>query len=370
MAQILEILDRDEELGPSRLAHFKLRDGESIASEVVLDRANITPYFIDAPSKRLIFADLPDDIDLTTVPFVYVAQREHATRLIAVPFDELLALADKVTAPQKLILIYSTGRAGSTLMSQILNQLDGVSSFSEPDFFLNLVPMAYQGDNRLDYGDLLKHCVKLFTYPYAQQTVAMKFRAECIDIADLFHHTFPDSKNLFMYRQAIQWASSWYRILIKRGKLQPRRVEQTIQGTTLFTGRADHFEQFIPDDAQTIDFAIGTMGRYIFYLEAYYRAIEQGVPFFALRYQDLNTHREMMLRKLFEYLELPDSQLASALAGFEQDSQAGTILERDGDTGNQATLPDDQADHIRELLAGHRLKLTPETILPHTVLVE
>jgi len=368
MAQILNIIDRKDELGPSRLEHFELREGGNISSEIVIQHDHITPYCIDAPSRRLIFADLPPDIDLTDVPFVYVAQHDHATRLIAVPFDDLADLANQVTAPQKLILIYSTGRAGSTLMSQILNQVEGVRSFSEPDMFLNLVPIAYHADDRLEVDDLLQHCVKLFTYPYADQTVAIKFRAECIDIADLFHHAFPDSRNLFMYRDAIQWASSWYRINIKRGKLTRRTVEQARTGTTLFTGRSRHFDQFIPDDAETIDFALGTMGRYIFYLEAYFRHVEQDVPFFALRYQDLNTHREVMLHKLFDYLELPDDELNSALQGFERDSQAGTILGREHDTGNRQSLPDAQIQRIRDLLEEHPLHLTPDTILPHTAL--
>ncbi len=367
MAQILEILERDEELGPSRMAHFKLRDGDTIPSEVVIQHDNITPYFIDAESRRLIFADVPAEIDLTTAPFVYVVQREHATRLIAVPFEDLADLAQQVDAPKALILIYSTGRAGSTLMNQILNQVDGVSSFSEPDFFLNLIPMVYHADDRETYVELLTQCVKLFAYPYADQTIAIKFRAECIDIADVLQQAFPYAQNIFMYRDAIQWASSWYRIIVKRGKLTSRTVEQARTGTTLFTGRSDHFEQFIPQDATTIDFAIGTMGRYIFYIEAYFRAIDQGLSFFALRYQDLNTQRETMLRKLFDYLDLPDEQLIAALAGFDKDSQAGTVLERAGDKGNQQQLPDDQVAHIRELLEGHPLKLTPDSILPATI---
>lgn len=368
MAQILEILDRKQDYGPTRLDYFTLRDGDEIASEIVIQRDHITPYCLDHTSQRLIFADLPDDVDLSTAPFIYLTQLEQARRLIAVPYSELADLADQVYAPEKLILIHSTGRAGTTLMNQILNEIEGVKSFSEPDIFLNLLPITHHAENRLDYLDLLKHCVKLFTYPYADQTVALKFRGQCIDIADLLHQVVPDAYNLFMYRDLISWTNSWWTLAQKNNRKLTANIEDMRDGLVNFVGHADDLDYLVADDETEIDIYVGMVSRWLYHIERYYRAVEQGIPFFTMRYSDLNTHREVMLKKLFDFLDLPQSQLQSALQGFEKDSQAGTWLTSEGQKSAQQQLTAHQITIIEQLLTKYPRLVKPDELLPNTVL--
>ncbi len=367
MAQILKIIDHEERFGPASLMHFTVEAGEQINAKIVLEHKHISLYCIDHAAQRLIFTDLPPDIDLTNVPFVYNAQMENATRFIAVSYDELTELTSSLTLPENILLVYSTGRAGSTLMSQILNEIDNVVSFSEPDVFLNLVPIIYHADNRHDYNYLVEHCFKLFMHQYADKTVAIKFRGECIDIADVIRQVLPSAKNLYLYRHTIEWASSWWRVFSGFGGTGTRSFEQASAYGINFTGRISTLKHVIGDNTDDVSFVSFITSLYLFYLEGYFRAHEQGVPFMAMRYQDLNNHREIMLTKLFDYVGLPQTQLASALNGFERDSQAGTALERKNDKGNTERLNDESVKIITDILSNHPLKLTPEIILPSTI---
>jgi hypothetical protein len=49
-------------------------------------------------------------------PFVYQAQYDQAERLIAVPYETFTQLARDLPDVRRLILIYATGRSGSTLL--------------------------------------------------------------------------------------------------------------------------------------------------------------------------------------------------------------------------------------------------------------
>ncbi len=88
-------------------------------------------YCLDDAQRRAIFVELPDGIDLTTAPFVYVTQYEQAQRLIAVPYDRFCELAHQLPLVEHLILIYISGRSGSTLISHLFNELNTVASLAE-----------------------------------------------------------------------------------------------------------------------------------------------------------------------------------------------------------------------------------------------
>jgi hypothetical protein len=64
-------------------------------------------------------------------------------------------------------------------------------------------------------------------------------------------------------------------------------------------------------------------------MEDYTRHLRSGVPFLALRYDDLNNARAASLKRLFAHCDLPVDAVGPALAAFERDSQANTMLSRD-----------------------------------------
>jgi hypothetical protein len=369
MATILEIEERlgQQLVGAASLQHFTLRKGSAINSEIVIQKDSITPFCLDHESRQLIFADLPPHIDLSSAPFVYHAQREFVTRLIAVPYDDLPDLAKRVKSPEKIIFVYSTGRAGSTLMNQIFNEIDNVTSFSEPDVFLNFVHIAYNADNRGELSDLLTDCFKLFVYPYANDMVVIKHRGECIDIADLFHKAFPSAKNLFMYRQATDWVASWRRIILELEVPDNILVDQLRSWHKDLRGHTDLIDAFIFKNTQTVKISAGMALWWMLYVDAYLTMYEQGVPFLALRYRDLNEDRRKVLEKVFEYVDISPDKVEQAMRGFEKDSQAGTGLQRAEEGGNTQQLDDANQKLVADTLAKHPKQFHPDMILPGTL---
>src|SRR5207244_458004 len=106
-----------------------------------------------------------------------------------------------------------------TLLSHALNELDTVLSLSEPDVATQFVHLrsAYSG-RETELRELLDCTVRILFKPTASKspsTVALKLRSEGTQILDLFQATFPQVKNLFLYRDAIGWVTSFYRVFTR-----------------------------------------------------------------------------------------------------------------------------------------------------------
>src|SRR5829696_1390647 len=94
----------------ARLNDFTLTAGDAVNADIVRINPNISLYCLDEASKRAIFVELPPDVDLAKVPFVYQTQYEHAQHLIALPYDSFTQLAGELPKVTDLIMIYMTGR--------------------------------------------------------------------------------------------------------------------------------------------------------------------------------------------------------------------------------------------------------------------
>lgn len=370
MAQVLEITNRNDERArySASLGHFESREVGPIPSEIVIQHDHITPYCLDHDSRRLIFTDLPPELDLTTVPFAHSDQWRRARRLIAVPYEELHALSKQVPLPSRLVFVFNASRSGTTLLNRILNQMDGVCSFAELDFFTNLNWLDQVHQDRDELADLLCQCVRLFAYPNADQIVGFKFRHSCVEIADLFHRVFPAAKNLFMYRNAIDWSASWRRLAIEGGSIDDVDRDEVRKHWVWVTERTrSNLGLMLGAGAETVPSLTAQLLQWIDSIEGYLRAYEQGVPIVALSYEDLNEHPTETLALVLEYLGIPRAQLELALLGFDGDSQAGTVMQRRGGKPNTIELDDSQKRTVIEALAKHPRQLVPDPILPGTL---
>ena len=118
----------------------KVADFYAARSETIppLPWQTFAPPFPRLP-REAIFAEVPATVDLTETPFVYLRQYETANRLLAVPFAELLGVASELPPIDRFVMMYMTGRCGSTLLSHAFNAVDGAVSLSEPDAPIELV---------------------------------------------------------------------------------------------------------------------------------------------------------------------------------------------------------------------------------------
>lgn len=147
-------------------------------------------------------------------PFYYLYARRHATHAVLVPWERQSPPFD---APQEPVLMFSSGRCGSTLLTGILAEA-GVPSVSEPDFYTQYTagclfggqPEFYRGPARRAV-DAVMHDLAAALTPGG--TVLVKLRAEvCYAVRPLLALAARRPKTLFMIRDIEPWARSSLRI--------------------------------------------------------------------------------------------------------------------------------------------------------------
>jgi hypothetical protein len=121
------------------LEDFTTQGADVASADVLLRNPQLSLYSLEVARREAIFAELPAAVDLTEAPFVYMRQYETADRLLAVPFAELLSVASELPPIDRFVMMYMTGRCGSTLLSHVFNAMDGAVSLSEPDAPIELV---------------------------------------------------------------------------------------------------------------------------------------------------------------------------------------------------------------------------------------
>ncbi len=113
--------------GKSSLAgpdHFDLKQEHSVPADALLTTPNLSLYSFDDETRRAVFVETSPKADLTTAPFYYRAQKEHARRIFAVPYETFNTLAENLPDPPRLVLLHSVGRCGSTLLCSALGAFE------------------------------------------------------------------------------------------------------------------------------------------------------------------------------------------------------------------------------------------------------
>jgi len=176
--------------------------GEADPSVVVMD-PTISLYCLDHAARRVLFVQVPEGVDVTSPPFFYLAQYEHAVRLLTMPYEVFHHVASGVELSAPLVFIHSTGRAGSTLLSKAFAEMASVTSLSEPDIYTQATALRLSGGDADEIQALLKSATKILFNPaftHESSFHVVKFRSFVIEVGDLLHRAFPGAANLFLYR--------------------------------------------------------------------------------------------------------------------------------------------------------------------------
>jgi len=354
---------------------FSVSPGDETDADTILANPNISLYCLDDVNQAAIFVELPDDIDLAVAPFVYQTQYEQALRLLTVPYETFRQIGYALPAVQNLIMIYMSGRSGSTLVNAILNRLDGVVSLSEPDVATQFVHLRdANGQRDPELRELLDCTMRILAKPTPFKTpthFAVKVRNEGVQVMDLYQTTFPQAKNLYLYRDALGFITSFYRIFKRAGFPEMSPLEEYFQmAQKLFRLDAQRMIPLLDTNVQQISIPEQLTLWWLLSLEEYLAQYNRSIPVLAVLYSDLISTREQVVSAIFEFCGLPMSQLAAALTAFEQDSQAGTDLARENPAeGNSQRLTDDQLEDIVRILQRHPFINDPDYVVPGTLQV-
>lgn len=140
---------------------------------------------------------------------------------------------------------------------------------------------------------------------------AIKFRNQCTQIADLFDVAFPGASHLFMYRNAVDWTASFYRLMHRYGVLETIDASESATWLSHYFGRPIDMGRLygapLPDVlSQAESLALSWLAT----MERYLTLYEQGVSFAAIRYEDLVAHPERMVSALFAHCGLAPDKVA------------------------------------------------------------
>lgn len=131
---------------------------------------NLDPHFavfavVQGPNK--------DVLKHTTGPFMYINQFKLCSELIRLPIESFLRLAEEIGDPVgKLVILSNTGRCGSTLLTQLFEELPHTVAISEPE-----VLMAFTHGKDFDdeepkrKQEILQACIRLLCKNHRGQDI-------------------------------------------------------------------------------------------------------------------------------------------------------------------------------------------------------
>jgi hypothetical protein len=195
------------------------------------------------------------------------------------------------------------------------------------------------------------------------RTLAVKFRSQASIQAEVFHRGMPEASCVFLYREALSWANSFYRMMRKYG-IPPVLTgdRRTFCWGVVAPGQDPaRIKDLLDLEAEEVPLEDALAPGWAFNMEDYLRHLRAGVPFLALRYDELTADPQGSLERLFRHCRLPLEAVEPALAAFEQDSQAGTWNARDVQV---ESLSEAQIAKLADLLARDPSGLRPDLRLP------
>jgi hypothetical protein len=360
----IEACTRQTDIDITSFANFRFGVGQAVSSRIALE-PGWTPFCIDVERRQMLFLDVPPEADLSQAAFVYAMQARFARRALLVPFAALEELASSVPAPQRLAFVFNIARCGSTLVNAMLNGVEGVWSLSEPDPFFDLVMRRHLLDPA-EVPDLVHACVRLsFRPPPARRvhTMAIKFRSQSLLQAEHFYAAFPGAAFVFLYRDGVSWTRSFWYFLQNLGMPPVLAGESLRFHWWMESAAADPalLQPYLDADGSVPIERVQAPG-WAMHIEEYLRLFEAGVPFLAIRYNELQADREATAARLLRHCGLPTAAHVGVLDAFARDSQAGTVIARDRRDASPFT--DAAADEFRATLARHPRIKSPDLLLP------
>jgi hypothetical protein len=341
-------------IGLADIKDFGLGEDGQVAAETILENQHITLYTLDLDHGQAVFIETPPDADLSQAPFYYLAQYENAVRVLTVPFATMIQLAQSVTVDdERLVLIHSVGRAGSTLASQILAQVEGVINISEPDALTWLVIARYfQPDNKDGLSALLDATVRLLCKTPAQTAWVIKGRSFVIELADWLNEIYPQTKNLFLYRDAETWLQSGMRAYddeVERTDEEQTAAEnearEALKPGTPLIARYDPEKHLSTVGLLTL--------MWLSVMERYVKLHEAGIEMLAIRYASWSSAPRETAAAMLDYCGCHPTDTALIDDVLNRDSQAGTSLSKQAIGQKQKVIQADVLDQMNRHLQDH-----------------
>jgi hypothetical protein len=331
-AQLLDIIYRyklDLVLEPSGPGNFITFHNGFVSPSYIL-QDNVTLYYVT--ETEAVFIESPEDINVSHSDygsFIRVAQFENARRIVKVPIEAFHKMAEDLGDPKgELVFVTNTSRCGSTLLSQMFEESGACIGFSEPDA-LNAIT-NYRGKMPQEKLDtLIRSCIRIQCKPLRNRTIAayiLKPTAHTIDAVPLFKRVYPDSKQIFMYREGLKVAQSLIRtstqipmfaLTLILTKLHPRLAEMGVEAMGL---PAKDFKVRLTSPMVFCAYGWAT------FCKKYLELRKNGIKIDAVKYEDLVKHPLESMKVIYGYCNLPQDLAEKSIKALSKDSQRHSPL--------------------------------------------
>ncbi|PCJ19661.1 MAG: hypothetical protein COB04_05665 [Gammaproteobacteria bacterium] len=399
LAQSYKVIAHTPRVIPAEMAspfHFLKRPlGQVDFLDLMIHHGRrISPYCLDDKRRCMLFIETEEGIDLLNAdPFFYEAQRDHAIRIYAVPYGSLGLLADLLANPPsqqhqqeqeqeqqqqqshpthkvKPVFLHSTGRCGSTLLSQLMDSVKGVISISEPDFYSQAMILSNtESDRDEELKQVLNSCTRLLSYhlscTHKNSTLHLiKLRSWTIFGARLLEWQQHKARHLFLYRQPLPTINSFLNAYFSKRQYQFWRrfkldtvllsvlgsipwTSQTLGATVPLFNHPDYSRNGRQDAAQYFTL------QWLSHMSAAEKIKRDHPQFFAefIRYEELKENPSALLEQIMSELQGDNYQFSNPDQGLDailsRNSQQGSRMQSKG----EYLLSKKDTNHINALLA-------------------
>jgi len=347
---------------------FRLRETGQRPAREILENPHITLYSLDFENGQAVFVETPADVNLSQAPFYFITQFEEAKRVLTIPFDTMLQLAQSVSVDDnRLISIYSVGRCGSTLASQIFAQIPGVINISEPNALSQLViarnSRAYSED---DLVALLKATVCLLCKTAAETAWVMKGQSFVIELGDWLHEIYPQTKNLFLYRHAETWLRSGLRAYSygAEGTDEERKARENQRREVLgpLVPSIAHYDAKLP-----LSHAEMLALMWLSAMERYVQHCGMGIEMLAIRYASWRSAPRKTAEAMLDYCQCRPTDMTAIYETLDRDSQAGTGLSREAIEQRKRVIAERELEELHWHLRNHAFIHEADFEVPNTL---
>ncbi len=370
MATTFEITDRPRNAS-FRLAdirNFRLREIGQLPVGKILENPHITLYGLDFENKRAVFVETPADVNLSQAPFYFHTQFEKARQVLTIPFETMIQLAKSVTIDDnRLIFIYSVGRCGSTLASQIFAQIPGVTNISEPYVLSQLViARNTKAANENDLIALLEAAICLLCKTAAETAWVVKGQSFVIELGDWLHKIYPHTKNLFLYRHAETWLRSGLRaygrgVEVSDGENRARDKQRRELLGPLVPAIAQY------DGSRPLPHA-GTLSlMWLTAMERYVQYCDMGIEMLAIRYANWLSAPRKTAEAMLDYCRCRPTDMTAIYETLNRDSQAGTHLSREALEQHKRVITELELEELHWHLQNHAFIHEADFEVPNTL---
>lgn len=305
------------------------------------------------------FVEVPSDYDIYDCrksPFIYLGQFKHAVRVITMPISSFIRCAEELGDPKmKVIWLHSTGRCGSTAMSQVFESLPNCCTVSEP---MCLFVARNEAALRLPTKQFRQYITSDIYYKMSQASTRLmaKPNAHNPDILFIKNFTlagvmevqeiekyFPDHTNLYLYRGCEDTVQSYLRslnnhfllnlVMKMRSHAFLRYIIRTpkILIKTLANPEIVDMSPWLTDiDNQLSMTSFGLLVvQWSCFCKHYTQLVRaHNSKVRAIRYEDIVNHKDATLIKLFQFCGISLDYVEVAKKSLEADSQEGTLLSK------------------------------------------